>query len=404
MPTNFENWQIYTRNLTSPQTYIDFGYYFLITSALQRRVWFSHDPWRVFCNFYTVLVGPPATGKGLVIGAVNQFLKYHRINTGQVIKTSIGDEKPLLFPNGADCITFEQLMSKLASSARGFATPDKKPYIHTSMWFALEELASIFKHKTDDVVRFLQNAYDGKDYDYEIKHQEKKDRIRNLCLSFLAGTQAHFLTEAQKKGIFDQGWASRVVFIFESQPRFVRFHIADALEEDQIQAQKDLLDWIKKLSMVYGQITYSPETREYLEDYYLNVAYPKIERGSPRYAEYMGRIKMHIWKVAAALHFSENLELVIPLETMQLATKLLENLDKNVEAGLSLIGKNPYHQTVRQMLKFIRARKEVPESELILAFATDMNITELMLCIRELELGFNLKFRLKGDGKKMYYL
>ncbi len=404
MPTNFENWQIYTQNLTSPQSYIDFSYYFLITSCLQRRVWYDEEPWQVFPNLYIALTGPPAVGKGLCIGAVSKFLKYHRLETGLVIRTNIGQEKPLLYPNGADCITFEQLLTKFALSGRRFATTDNKPYFHSSLWFTLEELASIVKRKTDDVVRFFQNAYDCKDYDYEIKHQEKKDRIRNLCLSFLAGTQPAFLIDAQKKGIFDQGFTSRIIFLFENEPRFIRWHIAHEISAEQKQAEIDLLAWIKKLSEIHGRITYDQTTHNFLEDYYINKAYPALQRASPKFAEFLGRIKVHTMKLAAALHFSESLEMNIPLIRFQEALQILEGLYHRMEAGLNLIGRNELHSYSRKILSFIKSRKEVLEGELIIHFASDINIEEMLLCIKELELGFNLKTKMRSDGKRVYYL
>jgi len=403
MPSNFENWKLYTQNLTSPESYIEFGYYYLINTCLQRRVWYDEPPYQMFVNPFVLLIGPPATGKGLVIGTISHFLKYHRRESGQVIRTNVGDEKPLLFPTGADCITFEQLLAKMASNATRFTTPDKKPYSHTSLWFALEELASMFKHKTEDVIKFLQNAYDGKDYDYEIKHQEKKDRIRNICLSFIAGTQYDFLIKAQKIDLFGQGLASRFIWLFESQPRFIKFHIAEKFTDKQRRAEQELLTWLKQLSTVYGRITYSEETAQYLQDWYEFKHMPKQSKASPRMAEYLSRIKAHVRKVAVAMHFSENLTLTIPLETFQRAIKSLEKLEHNIEAGFSLIGRNPLHAMSRKIYSYIKDRKEVLESELVLTFGGEISIEELYLCLKELELGFQLKNKLAPKGR-MFYL
>lgn len=397
-------WNIYTQNLPSAQSYIDFGFYYVIGAALQRRVWYSVEPWQCFPNMYIVFVGPPSAGKGIVIKAVTRFLKHHRKETGAVIRTNTGEEKPLLFATGADSITFEQLIAKMASSVTRMVTPDKQPYFHTSLWFGLDELSSIFKVKTEDVVKFMQNAWESTYYDYEIKHQEKKDRLRNICLSLLAGTQFDFLQKAQRMDIFGQGFSSRTIFLFETRRRFSRFHIAESFTPEQAQAEKELHEWTLKLSKLYGRLSYDKETYDYLETWNAEVLEPQMNRASPKMQEYLGRMQMHIMKMAAAIHFADNLELTISLGTVKKAIEVLFAVQTNMEAGLALIGRNPLHATTKQMLAFIKERKEVTEGELVLAFISEITMDEFKLCLKEMELGYNLKNKLKANGKTVYYL
>src|SRR5574343_634447 len=232
--TNFERWRFFTKNLPSPDSWIDFGWYFLVSAALQRRVWYYDDVMPLYPNQYVVFVGPPGIGKGNILGPLAQILKFWKYEKGQLIKTSTGQELPPLFPVGADSITFEQLLADVGDSARRVVKPDKSGvYMHCSYAFILEELASLFKHKTADVIKFLQNAYDSKDYEYKTKHQGK-DILRNICFSFIAGTQVDFLKEASESRIFGQGFASRTLFLFENVERFPAFHIAEFDKEQML--------------------------------------------------------------------------------------------------------------------------------------------------------------------------
>ena len=401
--SNLDNWNLICSRLPSPQSYIDFGLYSMISAALQRRVWFYDPVMPVYPNQYIVFVGPPAIGKGLVLTKVEQLLRHHRYTRAGIVKTNTGDELPYLFPMGADSITFEQLLARLADSARKHILPaPENYYMHTSFGFILQELSSLFKQKTEDVVKFLIKAYDCDQYDYETKTQ-RKDRIRKLCLNFLAATQLDFLKDAHRSGIFGQGFGSRTTFIFETKRRFDSFHISYEITAEEKKAHDDLLAWLLQLSKLYGQISYSEETKQWLEDWYVNTHVAREEKAHEKLKDYLGRKKVILLKLAAAIHFSENLTMTIPLTTFQRSIELLDNVEKNMEAGLAITGKNELHVYARRMLNYIKERKEVPKQDIILGFAADLDVDKIELCIRELEIGYGLRTRVK-EGRIWYLL
>lgn len=402
--TNFEKWQFYTSNFTSPQSWLTFGYYYIIGAALQRRVWFyDDDGLPLFPNQYLIFVGPPGAGKGLVLGEISRFLKYHRMERGQYIKTNIGDEQPLLFPMGADSITFEELVADMASSMRRHPKPDKTVYYHTSYAFVLEELASLFKRKTEDVVKFLLNAYDCKNYDYKTKHQGK-DLLRNLCLSFAAGTQADFLKQASSIGIFGQGFASRSLFLFEEDERFSKFHISD-FTEDQKRAREDLLGWIKRLSTIYGQIYYDQETYGFLESWYREVFLPQKLKAPHKLKDYYSRKKVIMMKLATAIHYSENLNSIIGREAFMKAIDMLDLIEGQMAQGLNAGGRNELHSFSNKILAFVKSNsfenRTIPKRTIVSEFIADVSIEEIEKCLQELEVS-GLKYKVE-KGLKCYY-
>jgi hypothetical protein len=402
--TNKDRWNLITAGLPSPQSYIDFGFYYLISLGLQRRVWFYSGHNALYLNQYIVFVGPPAIGKGLVLSKIAYFARFHKDNKHPVIKTSTGPELAPLFPLGADSITFEELICEVASSRRNVLTGDQvnPNYAHCSYAFILPELSSLFKRKTEDVSKFLLNAYDCDQYDYKTKHQGK-ECIRKLCLNFIAATQMDFLKDAHRTGLFGQGFASRTLFLFESRRRFDKFHIAtNSTDTATHEAEKELLAWLKKLSQLYGQLTYDKETARWIEKWYIETHCPHELKASTRMQDYLGRKKVIILKLAAALHFADSLELELPLETVQLAITMLDAVEPRIEAGLALSGRNELHIGARKMLSLISAKRDVEERELILTFGADFTIEEIFKCIKELELGYGLlKYEAK-DGKIHY--
>src|SRR5579864_3128365 len=77
--TNFDKWQAYTAGVPAPQNFIDWGFYSMIASCLQRRVWCFSDEDKCYPNMYITLVGPPGTGKGLVTKRIVELLRYYKL-------------------------------------------------------------------------------------------------------------------------------------------------------------------------------------------------------------------------------------------------------------------------------------------------------------------------------------
>lgn len=406
--TNTENWQLYTSKLPAPQSFLDFGWIFLITSCLQRRVWYygegeDSEGGKLYPNQYVVMCGPPGCGKGIVLSKISYFLGYHKNERGPLIITACGEEKPPLFAMGADSLTFEELLDDIARSSRAMVTPEGKPYIYTSYAFVLQELDSLFRKKADDVARFLKNAYDCGNYDRKTRHSGQT-LLRRLCCSLIAGTQLDFIKEATDTKIFGQGFASRTLFLFESEERFSSFHISD-LNEDQKHARDKILEWVKKLSLVYGELTYSPETRKWLEDWYQGPFQQQKSKASNKMLDYIARKKVIMLKLAAGIHFRESLDLVIERESFEAALKFLDAIEPKMEAGLNMSGRNPLHQIGKRVREFIKAKGgQALRSDVIIEFNSDVNIEDLESIFKELEMAHGLKTTTNKTGQKILCL
>lgn len=394
--TNYEKWKTYTKNLPSPESYVDFAFYWLISTCLQRRVWYYSGDLALYPNMYLALIGPPAVGKGLILGLTNDILRFHKYEKGIPIQTNAGPELPLLFPVGADSTTFEDLVDDMCKSIRRLITPGNTPYSHTSYAFVLEELDSLFKHKTEDVARFLKNAYDCKNFEYTTKHQGEF-RLRKPCLSFFAAANESFLRDAYKKGLFGEGFMSRCLFVFEKQPRFFAFHIS-GFDDDQNQAKYDLLLWIKSLSELYGEITYEQETAKYLDTWYLESVRPKLlHLTNERMQEYYGRKKVTMLKIAAGMHFAEHLSMTVPLETFKRAISLLDSIEPAMAKAINFAGRNETHFYLLEILEYIAKEKTVSLATLIRKFGAEVEILELGNILKELEMGYGIVRRLTGE-------
>jgi hypothetical protein len=406
-----EAWNIYTADLPSPQSYLDMGFFTLMTSALERRVWY-YDTNKLFVNLFSILVGRPALGKGLVLTTVARLLKILKATEKQRAQVKLPGgrkEDANRFAVGADCATFQQILIECAEARMGMNVPDPKdptktkPYTHMSLAFVLEELSSLFRRHQDEVVKFLLRAYDANEYEYKTKH-DAPVILRQLCMNLLAGTQMGFLQEAHQYGIFDQGFSSRVIWVFETDRRFTKFHIEGSDVTLKQQAESVLTEHIKQLSNLYGQLTYSQEVYEYLESWYINENSDKEVTSGPRMEGYYGRKKVHVLKVAAAIHFSHSYDLEITLDEVKEALKFLGELEPRMAAGLNVIGRNKLAPYGREIMEMISKSKEGLDFRVIIA-AMSSNLTkdEVETALEELSILSKVGKRSSEDKKSWVY-
>lgn len=406
--TNIEKWKHYCDGLISPDSFITFGFYYLIGSALQRRVFVGPKHKPLYPNQYVVFVSEPGIGKGLVIQEVSKAIRYHKLvdprdktttieatNTGRIpcvvesvdrqmvegaaladfnsgkldeerpagygpMASKHSFDKPLLFPVAADSTTFEALVGSMSRALRRKNYSEynavlgrnvQNIYTHSSMCFCLEEISSLFRKKAEDVANFLQIAYDCGDYKKDTKTQGT-DRIHKCCLSFLGGTQPAFMKRSFSDGLLNEGFASRAWFIYESKNRKTQLFIPE-LNEFQQQCYNDILEHIKKLSDIYGNATYTPEASAYLDEWWkrAQTARPNI---SEKLLHYYARKNIHVQKLAMAIHFADNFDMIIGIDSCKEALRLLSGAEKRMDHAILTRAENPHYALGLKLIKFLQ--------------------------------------------------
>ena len=304
--TNLEKWRFCLKDLVSPDTFVDWGFYFVIGAALQRRVWVSSGMFELYPNLYIVFTGPPGVGKGLVLRAIKNLLKKHKYNPHkQILKgadmgakityedlseftKSIGTvgtsmrgpdgrkktKLPDLFPSAPDNTTFSDLVRAFTDNVRSLQIPkvdeEGKKYMewyhHCSMYCALEEVSSLFERHAHEIHNFFISAYDSTRYERSTR-MHGEEHIDRICLSFIGGTQPDFVKDSFDNKLFNQGFASRTHFLFAEKPRFRRLMIPP-MDKEQEAAWKDLERYTKKLGEQYGQVQFTKEAYDFLCDWW----------------------------------------------------------------------------------------------------------------------------------------
>ena len=415
--TNFDRWQRLMKDVCSPQSYIDFGFYFMISSALQRRVWTGPDHFRLYPNLFVILVGKPGLGKGVTIGPVTEMLKHHKlvketpiedaaVNTFmQAFDKTARDKKreELLFPIAPDATTYESLVREIALSTRHINYKKFDPakakevtaiYSHASMAFTLEELSSLMCKQSHKIVNFMLVAWDCKDYDYVTKHQGE-DRIKHCCLSMLAGTTPGFMEDTFTDKLIEEGFSARTIFVYETANRHNSLDRPE-LTAEQLEDKQVLLAHLHKLSKLYGSVKYTPEAKALRDKWYQEtIIFDRLNK-SPKMDPYYSKIGMQIQKLAMAIHFGESTDMIIDTPAMEKAINASASVEKNMHLALAFDGRNPLAAISRKMYSYLARNGGSTYDDLFIQFVDDVNAMELNECLNIL----STDKRIKKDGDR----
>jgi hypothetical protein len=424
--TNLERWRFYLKSIEAPDAFIDWSFYWMISASLQRRVWWGSTERPLYPNLYVFLVADPGIGKSITIGPVKQFLEWHKLKdkgpfdadsifkrivpadllggttahdhhqdvSGNMLLPNASkrneqkedeDNHLQLFPSGADCTTYEQLIHDMARSTRMVSfetirngTSKKGLYTHNTMAMMSTELSNLLKKNTENIVNFLLEGYDCKDrYEYRTKNMGK-DMVTKVCVNFLAGTTPDYMEEAFDDSIINGGMSARSIFVFAFANRFQKWNISE-MSLEQIMAKAQLLSWMRKLATLYGEVKLAPDAEEYMKYWYENIHnHSRINKDS-KLISYYGRKRVHLVKLIMAMHFADSTEMVIPIETCIKALEFLENTEKYMHLALQVASKNPFANIARNIVRFlvVRANEPVTFKDLLSNFYTEAKTADL---------------------------
>lgn len=395
--TNIERWHYFMEEEVSPKLFIEWGFYTMFSAAMQRRVWLGSEKDRTYGNMINIMVGPPGCGKGRVLSQVFKVIDHERLKKIGSVKfqqkadlaTALSDSlsdnfnkkvsherlKNMLIPLAANTITFEALAETMEACTdkvwREVPQGDKVvklPEIHSSVYFQLEELASLFRKHHEQITVFFNECYDCKDvYEYSIKGGRGSNYIRKPCINLLAGTTTEFLRRAFSSGVLSEGFSSRAVLIYCAKPRGRRYEIVTR-NADQEREFELIVDQIKRVIDLKGPVKFSPEALEFNKHWYEKEYANRRPNMHPGLDDYYARVAITHQKLCMAMHFAERIDDVIQKDTCERALILQKETEKDMHMALSYDDKNPLAKVTKEIQKYIERQDSVPMREIRAVF------------------------------------
>lgn len=379
----YEDWCLYTKDVQSPQPFVDAAFYFMIGAALQRRVWFGDlDFHAVFPNQYIAFIGPASAGKSLITTPMKDLLEIPadiKSPENDLAAELLGEDsetnrkgarQPLIYiaPNSTTFEQFTQETSRVAYLHRYVdAENRRKAYHHSSLVFILDELTSIFKKNAEQLSDFLLEAYNGgKKYVRKLKHSDT-DFCTNMCISLLGNTTLGKFQSLQNQDILSDGFMARTIIVYGIEKRFHLYSIPP-LSEEQKDAKARLQSYIRELNKLYGPVILNPEAREYIHHNF--ELHPNLVHTNkhPMLDEYYGRKNLHHQKILFAVHFARTTDMIITREDAEAATAHLAGLEKDMHIPFVGMGRNESAKISEDIWRYIKTTQGTTKKSIFVRF------------------------------------
>lgn len=364
LPDWIEGWLQYRDNSEAPTIYNKWVAISMIASVLERKVFLRWDK-LIYPNFYIVLVGPPAGGKGVAMGPGRDVLDDMSIRIA------------------ADATTKEKLAMRLQEASDDYQSSETGELMSQSaMTIYSEEFTVFLGYGNQEMMPWLCDWYDcKKKWDYQTKHQNDTT-VNNLWLNIIGATTPELLQDVLPRESFGSGLNSRIMFIFASgREKMVLFPFAKEGQEELLEKLKNDLQLIR---LMRGE--YIP-SESYLKGW--EKWYPAQRNfqlgGDPRMAGYVGRRPTHIHKLAMVINASRDGNLILEEEDLNRAIEYMKEAENRMLQTFAGIGRSSTAPITSAVLSFIRVRGSVRYSEVCEQFKYDANTKELTLVLATLE-------------------
>jgi Protein of unknown function (DUF3987) len=275
----------------------------VLSAALEQKVWVRTTS-DLYPNLYVLIVGHPGRGKSRIIsvarGLVRGLLEQH------------------VAPVSA---TFAALVDALDSAQRAILIPGAaEPHKYNALYICADELGA-FIHKYDaEMMSGLTAFYDTTPYQQRRRSLEHVVDIESPQLNLLMGTTPQNLATFMPKEAWGQGFASRIIMIFNDD-RIIEDDFADAPLSKMPELEKDL----QTIANLHGRFHVSPGYKEVVWTW--RQADQKPEPSHPKLEHYNSRRKANIYKLSMIASVDRGNTLALMPEDFQTALRWLEEAE-----------------------------------------------------------------------------
>jgi len=312
-----EAWMQYTAPLPSPEIWRRWGGISVIAAALERKVHIRTGIGPLYPNMYTILVGPPGTGKTVIASKSRFFWQ-------QLIDIKNANEG---FHLSASSTTHASVIDDLREANRRIIRmSDTPPTVDfNALTIASNELGVLIPEYEGAMMNKLTDLWDGFPYSERRRTKDLNFIIEAPVLNILAACTPAYLTDILPPSAWDQGFLSRTMIIFSTEN--MRKEVFGEIFTDT-KAEFDLIQDLKHIfnhENVFGAMTMTPEAKAALEAWHKAGGPPIPEH--PRLMHYIPRRTTHLLKLCMIASISESDSRIITLAHLNRARDWLLEME-----------------------------------------------------------------------------
>lgn len=294
MPDFIDDYVRYTADMPSPECYRLWSAITAIGGVLERKVWTMGRAGPIYPNLFTLLVGPPTSGKTNAIKFIRPL--WSKINGLNI---------------SPDNVTKASLIDVLSRALRTVIDGSNGALIFSSLVVPCGEFGVFLTHNDLEFLSVLTNLYDTPDIYSEERRSTGLIEIVKPTLTILGGTQPDYLNAVMPEEAWGQGFTSRLIMIYaDSSPKTDLFS-STPFQTDAI---------IKHLTEIFqykGELVWSKQARDEINAWN-NAGCPPVPTHS-KLLNYNGRRPLHVLKLAMISAVSRSASMQVTVDDFERA-------------------------------------------------------------------------------------
>lgn len=363
------NYLNYTQNNECPTSYHLFVGLALLSSLASRKVWLDMGYFEVFPNTYTILVGPPATGKSTAMNLGKNILR--EINDackGKFDKTAV--------PLSAEAQTRESILVEMAKESRTIQIDDK-PYTYSPYTCFVTELSQFLggNNTGSFMMDFITTIWDEAKFENKTKNKGT-DILLGPYFVLFGCTTPKWVSEQLRSDVISGGFSRRCLFVYETEKsKHVAFPSLTAAMEE---SKKRCVARGLKILDLKGPFKWSQEAHDWYVNWYENI-HPTTISKDENLEGYFGSKQILLLKLAMLCQLSNSDELVLKVKNLEDALFILSVVEKNLGRVFEGIGRNSLRQVEARCLELLaKAPNQIlPEKFLRQQLFKDATVSEI---------------------------
>lgn len=328
----------YTKNQESPELFHLWVGLTILSSALGRRVYIDRGYYTLYPNLFTVLVAGSAACKKST--AIDMGVKLLEDIPEILVRSGMGS-------------TEKFVLSSVTPIVNGNTPPTT--FIHA------DEL-SVFvtrDHQGEKMMNVLTQLYNcPKKFEFDtVKHG--KQVMHLPCVVVLSGTQPTTLNKILPDNAFGGGFASRILFIYQEEPRAK--NAWPELDSDETALKTSLRSELLEIAKLEGPFTPTPAAKKRFKDYYESIK----SAIDPKLDGFLNRKGDHVLRVAQLLSTSFRRDLILDEPHVDAAITAIEGVQTLMGCVFDSVGNSGQVDKIDRLVRIMQHFTRMQHSELM---------------------------------------
>lgn len=357
LPDWISGFMALTENSEPPVLFRKWSAISAIAAALQRKVRVELGiSLTIYPNFYIVLVGPSATGKGTAMKYSSDI-----INQVPAIRLS------------AQATSLQALIRRMKeTNLTDIDMETGKQQYHSSLTIFSNEFTVFLGYHNRELIAALCDWYDCHErWTYDTIKRDREEII-GVWVNILAGTTPDNIQSSLPMEAIGGGLTSRIIFVNEEKKN--KLVIFTSATKAEIELQQMLIHDLEQIALMSGVFNYTEDALRFYADWCL-----EADRNPPfrdrKFDGYCGRRRNHLNSLAMVCSASRGNDLILTADDFERSASMLAEVEVKMGTVFRGLGRSDISSMINDAIIFFQnsATPDVPLFQFARRFEGDVD-------------------------------